>query len=52
MIVLFIQNGMGNLDISDSGIRLDGSAEFIGPLYAETISTDQVLNNVQNLFMT
>lgn len=33
---------MGNVEITKSGIRLDGPAEFIGPLYAQNISTDQV----------
>ena len=30
------------MEISESGIRLDGPAEFIGPLYAQEISAEQV----------
>ena len=30
------------MEISKSGIRLHGPAEFLGPLYAQNISTDQV----------
>lgn len=31
---------MGRLEITESGIRLDGAAEFVGPLYAQNISTE------------
>ena len=34
---------MGNLRITDSGLRLEGRAEFIGPLYAQNITSDQVI---------
>lgn len=37
-----MQHGMGSLRITDNGLRLEGTADFIGPLYAETISADQV----------
>ena len=30
------------MEITKSGIRLEGPAEFLGPLYAQSISTDQV----------
>ena len=36
---------MGNLRILASGIRLEGTAEFLGPLYARNISADQVQSN-------
>lgn len=42
LVVLdFNVHGMGNLRITDSGLRLEGRAEFLGPLYAESISSDQ-----------
>lgn len=37
------------MDITSSGIRLDGSAEFIGPLYAQNISTDQVTSALSGI---
>lgn len=36
------QHGMGNLRITESGIRLQGRAEFTDTLYAQTIAADQV----------
>lgn len=43
---------MGNLEITESGIRLDGPAEFVGPLYVQNISADQVpsVSNATPLF--
>ncbi len=37
-----LQNGMGSLRLTDNGIRVEGQADFIGPLFANSISTDQV----------
>ena len=31
-----------NLRVTDSGLRLEGRAEFVGPLYAQNITSDQV----------
>ena len=37
-----VQHGMGNLRITDSGLRMQGRAEFTDTLYAETIASEQV----------
>ena len=37
-----MQHGMGSLRITDTGIRLEGAAEFLGPLYAQSIEADSV----------
>lgn len=33
---------MGSLRITEFGIRVEGKAEFLQPLYARDISSDQV----------
>ena len=40
-----LQHGMGNLRITESGVRLQGRAEFTDTLYAQTIAADQVTIN-------
>ncbi len=37
-----LQNGMGSLRLTDNGIRVEGQADFTGPLFANSISADQV----------
>ena len=39
---------MGSLRITDSGIRLEGTADFVGALHAQTISADQVCKDAHN----
>lgn len=41
---------MGNLRILESGIRLEGTAQFLGPLFAQNISADQVRVQQHELF--
>ena len=46
-----LQHGMGNLRITESGVRLQGRAEFTDTLYAQTIAADQVtINYTSSLF--
>ncbi len=42
LIPAYLQDGMGKLRVTDDGLRLEGRAEFIDPLYAQTITADQV----------
>ena len=37
---------MGSLRITDTGIRVEGQSDFIGPLYADSISTDEVQKKI------
>lgn len=39
---LFFQHGMGKLRITDEGIRVEGRAEFLKPLYISKLQSDVV----------
>ncbi len=41
---------MGKLKITNKGVLLQGNAEFVKPLYVESIETRQVLYDVVCLF--
>lgn len=41
VVMDFSVDGMGNLRITASGIRVEGKAEFLQPLYARDISSDE-----------
>lgn len=36
------QDGMGNLRITDKGLKLEGDSEFLQPLYAKEIQSRPV----------
>lgn len=39
---LCLQDGMGNLRITEKGLKLEGDAEFLKPLYAKEIRSKEV----------
>lgn len=39
---LFLQDGMGNLRITERGLKLEGDSEFLQPLYAKEIQSRPV----------
>lgn len=42
IFVLLFQDGMGNLRITDKGLKLEGDSEFLQPLYAKEIQSRPV----------
>ena len=44
--VFACQDGMGKLRIVPKGIRLEGEAEFVRPLYVQEIKAEEVSNSL------
>lgn len=42
MVVIMFQDGMGNLQLKEDGIRLEGISEFFLPLYVNEIQSRRV----------
>lgn len=42
MIMIMFQDGMGNLQLSQDGIRLEGISEFLLPVYVNEIQSRRV----------
>ena len=42
MVIILFQDGMGNLQLNQEGIRLEGVSEFILPLYVNEIQSRKV----------
>lgn len=42
MLFYVLQEGMGYLQVTEDGVRLEGESEFLFPLYAEEIDSREV----------
>lgn len=42
MVIILFQDGMGNLQLNQEGIRLEGISEFFLPLYVNEIQSRKV----------
>lgn len=42
VFVCLFQDGMGNLRITEKGLKLEGDSEFLQPLYAKEIKSRPV----------
>lgn len=47
VFVLLFQDGMGNLRITDKGLKLEGDSEFLQPLYAKEIQSRPVSTSMR-----